>query len=118
MRANISDLWFNKMEEKIYVDLELHILNNKLTKSKENKQSKLVKQMENLIKQKNNEKRDLNQFLRDNKIKIEKAIRVDDMFVRYHYYCKVEAGYKEGYLQFWDSAMKYKLKKRLNKYFT
>lgn len=118
MRANISDELLDMINEKIYVSLEIHVLNKRLISSDEKGTKGFSKHLESVIKEKNSELKKVNDFLRANGIKVGEAERIDDFFIEYYYSCKVDGGFKEGTMRYWESAIKYNLKKRLNKYFT
>lgn len=40
-----------------------------------------------------------------------------DLEIHIPYVQRINGGFKEGYQQFWKSAIKYKLKQRMSKYF-
>jgi hypothetical protein len=113
MRAAISDEWLDMINEKIYLGLEIHVLNKRLISSGNINQ----KQLETVIKMKNNELKQVNSFLNKHKIKVGEVEKLDSMFVQYYYSIKVDGGYKEGYQKYWRDAMKLNLKKRLSKHF-
>jgi hypothetical protein len=114
MRADISDELLDAINERIYLDLEIHVLTAKLNKSDSEGFSNYInKLITNVIKQ----RKELNDYLTSNGVKIYDVQEIDDMFVKYPYSQKINGGYKEGYQQFWKDAIRYKLKKRMNKYF-
>lgn len=117
MRANISTEWLDMIEEKIYVDLELIWLNKRLISSEKNDTKGYTKHLESIIKEKIQARIEVSNFLRRNNIKVGDPIPEDELFVEYHYSCKVDGGFKEGVMKFWKAAIKYKMKKRLGKYF-
>jgi transcriptional accessory protein Tex/SPT6 len=117
MRANISEELLNMIDESIYLQLELHIVDNKINKAEtENNEgfaNHLRKIQLNIIKQ----HKETNDYLRQNGIKIHEVEVLDDMFVRYKYHQKINGGFKEGYNQYWKTAMTFNLNKRMKKYF-
>lgn len=114
MKANISEELLDAINERIYLDLEIHILTGKMEKSEnEGFNNYINKLISNLIKQ----RKEVNDYLISNGIKIHEVEEIDDMFVRYPYVQSVMGGYKEGYQQFWKSAIKLQLKRRMSKYY-
>jgi hypothetical protein len=113
MRANISEELLDAINESIYLDLEVHILTKKMDESNNDGFKRyLDKLINDVIKQ----RKEINNHLKANGIKIFEVEVLDDMFVRYPYSQKVNGGYKEGYQQFWKSAMTYHLNRRMKKY--
>jgi hypothetical protein len=114
MRANISDELLNAINERIYLDLEIHMLTSRMNKSDNEGFKQYVDGLiSNLIKQ----RKQTNDYLNENGIKIYDVREIDDMFVEYPYSQKVNGGYKEGSQRFWKAAVKYQLKQRMGKYF-
>ncbi|QJT70391.1 hypothetical protein [Microcystis phage MaeS] len=124
MRANLSDELFKAIDEKIYIDLEIHILNKKLIKAEEDKKEGFVKHLNQIITRLSQQRRSVNDYLRQNGIKVQEAVNFydiqgqDSIFVDYYYSQKVDGGYKEGTMRYWKDAMKLKLKNRMKDYFT
>lgn len=117
MRANVSEELLNAIDDKIYLDLEINVLNSKLHKAEQAGNKGFAEYLNKLILKVTNERRNQNQFLRDNGVKIYDVIQVDDYFVEYPYSQKIAGGYKEGTMRYWKSAIKFNLKKRMSKYF-
>lgn len=123
MRGNLSDQLFEIMEEKIYVDLELHVLQKRLIKAEEEDKKGFVEHLNKIILKLLQDRKMLNLQLRDNGIKLHEAVDYydieggDSIFVDYYYSQKVNGGYKEGTLRFWKAGIKLKLKKRMKDYF-
>jgi hypothetical protein len=114
MRANISDELLNKINDRIYIDLEIHVLTKKMNESDNEGFTKYLDHLiDNLIK----ERKEVNTFLIKNGVKIYDVREIDDMFIEYPYSQKIDGGYKEGTQRFWKSAVKYHLKQRMSKYF-
>jgi tRNA(Ile)-lysidine synthase TilS/MesJ len=117
MRANISEELMDAIEERIYLDLEIFAFTKRLHKAQQENNSSLATFFDKLISEVIIKRKETNDYLKQNGIKIFDPVNVDEMFVRYHYSQKVNGGYKEGFQQYWKSALKFKLKKRMSKYF-
>lgn len=118
MRANISDDLIKAINEKIYLDLELHILQKKLIEAESQGKTGFAEYLNKLILKVTSERRVNNNYLHKYGVKVREPEELDDMFVRYYYSVQSDlGGYKEGYEQFWKSAMTFNLKKRMSKYF-
>jgi hypothetical protein len=117
MRATISEELLDMIDESIYLQLELHIIDKKITKAEADNNEGFVNHLRkihsNIIKQ----HRKINEHLRQNGIKIHDVEVLDDMFVRYKYHQKINGGFKEGYNQYWKAGIKLKLNKRIKRYF-
>jgi hypothetical protein len=114
MRGNISDELLNGVNERIYLDLEIHMLTNRMNKSNNEGFKQYIDGLiSNLIKQ----RKQVNDYLVQNGIKIYEVKEIDDMFIEYPYSQKISGGYKEGTQRFWKDAVKLQLKRRLGKYF-
>jgi hypothetical protein len=114
MRANISDELLNAINERIYLDLEIHMLTGRMNKSDNEGFKQYVDGLiSNLIKQ----RKQTNDYLNENGIKIYDVREIDDMFIEYPYSQKVNGGYKEGAQRFWKDAIKLQLKRRMASYF-
>ena len=114
LKANIPKELEELIDEKIYLDLEIHILNSQLNKLNQNKDEERIIYFEKRLEKKYQELRKVNNELRKENVKIYKPVS-DDMFVQYDFSIKTaEGGYKEGNFRYWKSAIKYKLNKRLN----
>ena len=114
MKANIPKKLEELIDEKIYIDLEIHILNTRLNRANVNKDKDRIIYFENRLAQKFKERKKVNDQLRKEKVKIFSPVS-DDMFVQYDFSMKTnEGGYKQGNFRYWKSAMIYKLNKRLN----
>lgn len=117
MRANISEELINAIDDKIYIDLQIHVLNKKLIKAEQEGNVGFAKHISNVITEVTQQRKQVNDYLRQNNVKVFDAEEVDDMFVEYKFYQKVEGGYKEGNQRYWKAALKYSLKRRMKKYF-
>jgi hypothetical protein len=114
MRANLSNELLNAIDDRIYLDLEIYALTNKMNKaSDEGFKNYLDKLISDIIKQ----RKQVNDYLIKNGVKIHDVVEIDDMFVEYPYHQKTMGGFKEGTMRYWKSAMKLQLKRRMNKYF-
>ena len=114
MRANISDELLNAINERIYIDLEIHLLTSRMNKSDNEGFNQYVDGLiTSLIKQ----RKQTNDYLKENGVKIYEVREIDDLFIEYPYIQKVNGGYKEGTQRFWKDAVKYQLKQRMSSYF-
>lgn len=107
----------NEIEERIYLDLEIYALTKRLHKAQQEGNTAASKYYDKLVSDVIKKRKETNDNLKQNGIKIFDPVNVDEMFVRYHYSQKVSGGYKEGYQQYWKSALKLQLKRRMSKYF-
>lgn len=115
MKANISSELEKLIDEKIYLDLEIHILTKKLNKTTQDKDEHLMNYFEKRLNAKFKEIKKVNDQLRKENVKIFDPI-IDDIFIQYDFSVKMKSGgYKEGNFRYWKAALKYKLNKRLNK---
>jgi hypothetical protein len=117
MRANISDELLDKIEERIYLDIEIHLYNSKLEKAEKEGNTTLSLFFEQVVKQVTIQRKEVNDFLKRNGIKIYEVVEVNPDFIEYPYSQKVMGGYKEGTMRFWKFAIKLQLKRRMSKYF-
>jgi hypothetical protein len=114
MRANLSNELLNAIDDRIYLDLEIYALTNKMNKAdNEGFKNYLDKLISDIIKH----RKQVNDYLIKNGVKIHDVVEIDDMFVEYPYHQKTMGGFKEGTMRYWKSAMKLQLKRRMNKYF-
>jgi hypothetical protein len=114
MRGNLTDELLNAINERIYLDLEIHYLTSRMNKADNEGFKQYVDGLiSNLIKQ----RKQTNDYLNENGIKIYDVREIDDMFVEYPYSQKVNGGYKEGTQRFWKDAVKLQLKRRMASYF-
>lgn len=119
MRANISDELIKAINEKIYLDLELHILQKKLVEANKQGKTGFAEYLNKIILKVTSQRRANNEYLRKHGVKVGEPEELDDMFVRYYYSVQSDlGGYKEGYEQFWRAAIKMNLRRRMSKYFT
>jgi hypothetical protein len=116
MKARISQELNELINEKILLDLEIHLLTKKKEGIQKSNQHKMLLPLEKMINQKMKELKEANNNLRKQNVKIHEPIS-DGMFVQYNFYVKENGGYKEGQFRYWKSAIKYKLKQRLNPLF-
>jgi hypothetical protein len=123
MRANLPDELFKAIDEKIYIDLEIHIINKKLLEAEEQGKEGFAKHLNQILTKLTQQRRTVNDYLRKNGIKVQEAVNYydvqgeDSIFVDYYYSQKVDGGYKEGTMRYWKSALTLKLKKRMKDYF-
>ena len=89
MKANIPKELEELIDEKIYIDLEIHILNTRLNKSNENKDKDRIIYFENRLDQKFKERKKVNDQLRKEHVKIFSPVS-DDMFVQYDFSIKIK----------------------------
>lgn len=116
MKANISEELENLINEKIYLDLEIHLLTKKMDKARHRNELDSLNRYEQIFNDKFKELKAANDLLRKQNVKVHKPNK-DGEFVQYNFYVKENGGYKEGYFRYWISAIKYKLKQRLDPYF-
>jgi hypothetical protein len=112
-QANIPKELEELIDEKIYIDLEIHILTTRLDKSNQNKDKDRIIYFEKRLDQKFKERKKVNDQLRKENVKIFSPVS-DDMFVQYDISINVNGGYKQGNFRYWKAALIYKLNKRLN----
>ncbi|MGG3987292.1 hypothetical protein [Bacillus smithii] len=117
MRANISDELLNAINERIYLDLEIHVLNRKFAKAEREGKKGFANYIDGLLKDVTKKRKKVNAYLNKNGVKIFDPENVDNMFVQYRYYQRINGGYKEGIQKYWKAALKLGLKKRMSKYF-
>ncbi|MEH7181095.1 hypothetical protein [Neobacillus vireti] len=117
MKARISEELEKLINEKIYLDLEIHLLTRKLEKASQRNLQESIAFYEKIFNEKFKQLKKANDELRKQNVKIHQPIN-DDIFVQYNFYVKENGGgYKEGNFRYWKSAIKYKLKQRLDPYF-
>jgi hypothetical protein len=123
MKANIPDELMEAINEAIYLDLELHIIEKRMMEA-EKKGNKGFAEHLNVLFFKVSSKRKVNkQYLKDNGVKIFDPVDFNDIenekaiFVDYHYSQSINGGYKEGIQRYWKDALRLNLKKRMNGYF-
>ncbi|WP_071394687.1 hypothetical protein [Bacillus tuaregi] len=112
MKANISEELEQLINEKIYLDLEVHILTKRLNEATQ-KTTAQVPFFQERLDLSLKKLKQANQQLRAENVKIFEPIK-DDIFIQYNYYVKVNGGFKEGFMRYWKDAMKYELKKRFH----
>jgi flagellar biosynthesis GTPase FlhF len=117
MRANLSDELMDQIEERIYLDIEIHMFSSKFEKANKEGNQSLATFFERVVKETTNQRKEVNDFLKQNGIKIYDVVEVNPDFVEYPYSQKINGGYKEGTMRFWRAAIKLKLKRRISKYF-
>ena len=114
MKANIPKELEDLIDEKIYIDLEIHILNTRLNKLNQMKDQDRIIYFEKKLDEKFKDRKRVSDQLRKENVKIYSPIS-DDMFVQYDFSIKMKnGGYKQGNFRYWKAAIKYKLNKRLN----
>lgn len=118
LRANISEELMNAINDRIYLDLELHVLNNRLFKAEREGKEGFAEYLNKLILDVSLKRKATNECLRSNGVKIHDVIEDEDAeFVTYPYHQKINGGFKEGEMRYWRSALKLGLKKRMSEYF-
>lgn len=104
MRANLSYELMEAINDKIYLDLMVHIV------EKRNLNDHIYKQIID-------ERKVIADYLKVNGVKIYDVFKdTDGEFVEYPYAVKINGGYKEGTMRYWRSAIKYQLNKHMKKY--
>ncbi|MDR7237323.1 hypothetical protein [Neobacillus drentensis] len=116
MKARISTELEDLINNKIFLDLEIHILTKKMEKARHKNDFNTLTLFEQIFNEKFKELKTANDLLRKQNVKVHKPVE-DGEFVQYNFYVKENSGYKEGYFRYWKSAIKYKLKQRLDPYF-
>lgn len=81
MKANISSELEKLIDEKIYLDLEIHILTKKLNKTTQDKDEHLMNYFEKRLNAKFKEIKKVNDQLRKENVKIFDPI-IDDIFIQ------------------------------------
>lgn len=118
MRANISDELLEAINEAIYLDLELHIIEKRMMDAEKKGNEGFAEHLNVLFFKVSSKRKANKQYLKDNGITVYDPVKVDEFFVEYPYSQKVsDGGYKEGTNRYWRSAMTFNLKKRMNGYF-
>lgn len=118
MRANIPDELMNAINERIYLDLMLHVVNNKLIKAIQEDNQGFQNHLDKIYKEIKIEQMEISKYLKANGVKLYEVKKDSDgEFVEYPYSVKVSGGYKEGALRYWRHAIRFELKKRMSKYF-
>lgn len=115
VRPNIPDELYKQIDEKIYLDLEVHILNKRFIKAEKEGNSGFATYIENLIIQTTNKRKEVNDLLKNEGVKIYDPV-ADDDFVEYKFYQKKSGGIAEGSMRYWKPAMKLNLKNRMSVY--
>jgi hypothetical protein len=116
MKAQISKELEGLINEKIYLDLEFFLLTKKIEKAKHKNELESLSRFEQIFNEKFKELKTTNDLLRKQNVKVNEPVE-DGEFVQYNFYVKENGGYKEGYFRYWKSAIRYKLKQRLDPYF-
>lgn len=105
MKARISDELENAIQEKIMLDLEVHVLERKLNKGAP---------VEDLLVDRRARLKEYNAILRKEQVKVLPPVRRNEIFIDYSFSQKVDGGFKEGVMSFWDIVLKQRTQKRLN----
>lgn len=116
MKARISEELEELINEKVYLDLEIFLLTKKIEKAKHKNELESLSHFEQIFNEKFKELKAANDLLRKQNVNVYKPVE-DGEFVQYNFYVKENGGYKEGYFRYWKSAIKYKLKQRLDPFF-
>lgn len=118
MRANISDELLNAIDERVYLDLDIHILTKRMNDAEKAGNKGFTIHINNLITEVIKQRKSVNDYLLKNNVKIYDVVEDEDKeFVEYPYSVKVEGGYKQGTMRYWRHALRYKLKIRMSNYF-
>lgn len=89
MRAAISDELMNAIDDKIYLDLEIHILNTKLHKAEIDGKKGFAEYLNRVLFSVIAQRREVNMFLRENGVKVHDVIEDPDKeFVSYPLFTK------------------------------
>ncbi|MDX8366603.1 hypothetical protein [Cytobacillus sp. IB215665] len=119
MRASIPEELLDTIVEKIYLDLEIHILEKKHmyaeTQKKDEEHIKFLKQVISSVRKK---RKEIGEVLKGKNVKIYEVVELDDMFVEYTYAQKTNGASKEGTQRFWKAGLKYRLTRRINERLT
>lgn len=114
MRANISEELMDMIHERIMLDLEIQILEKKLSESVSKGYSQYL---DNLILTVGKHRQKVNSELHKQGVKIFDRVEDDDKeFVEYPYHVRVNGGYKQGTMRYWRHAIRMHLNKRMSKY--
>lgn len=105
MKANIPRELEKAINEKIMLDLQIHVLNQKMKKGMK---------LDSLLKDRLNQLREVNSYLRKQGVKVAPPKRRDEIFIDYYFSQYINGGYKEGILSYWDIVLKQRTEKRLN----
>lgn len=117
MRGNLSDELLNTINERIYLDLELNVINSKLIQAEKDGKEGFTNHLHKLYSNVSKQRKEINAYLKENGVKIHEVEVLDDMFVRYKYHQRLHGGFKEGDQMYWKAGMKLELKRRMSKYF-
>lgn len=105
------------IDDKIMLDVEISVLQNMIQKAENEGKDSYKNYLEQILKSSLNKRMELGKYLKKNGIKISEPKRTCDMFIEYYYSININGGYKDGYSRYWDKGIKFRLQKRLNKYF-
>lgn len=105
------------IDDKIMLDVEISVLQNMIQKAENEGKDSYKNYLEQILKSSINKRMELGKYLKENGIKISEPKRTCDMFIEYYYSIHINGGYKDGYSRYWDKGIKFRLQKRLNKYF-
>ncbi|WP_137743418.1 hypothetical protein [Robertmurraya siralis] len=118
MRGFIPNELMNAIYDKIYLDLEVHILNSKLHKAEDKGMKDNAEYLNKLILDVIAQRREVSHYLHKNGVKIQEPIEdTDGEFITYKYSVSINGGYNEGQIRFWRCAIRNNLQERMNKYF-
>ncbi|MDX8359839.1 hypothetical protein [Cytobacillus sp. IB215316] len=119
MRPSISEDLLDIIVEKIYLDLEIHILEKKLIDAgNQRKDEDYVKYMKQVVSSVRKKRKEIGLVLKENNVKVYEVVELDDMFVQYPYAQKTIGASFEGAQRFWKAALKYRLTRRINERLT
>jgi hypothetical protein len=119
MRANISNELINAINDRIYLDLMLHVINNKLVKAIQRDNKGFQNHLDKVYKDVKDQQMQVTKYLKENGVKIYEVVKDSDgEFVSYPYIVKSSTGgFKEGEMRYWRAAIRLELKNRMSKYF-
>ncbi|NPC92888.1 hypothetical protein HOO54_11785 [Bacillus sp. WMMC1349] len=117
MKPMISDQLTKAIHEKIITDLCIHALETKMGKDDSSQNMQLINDFEEKLKKLFLLRKQLNDYLRKEHVKIQDVVVCDDMFVEYPYYIKTEeGGIKQGISRYWKAALKLHMKRKLEEF--
>ncbi|MDX8367135.1 hypothetical protein [Cytobacillus sp. IB215665] len=119
MRASIPEDILDTIVEKIYLDLEIHILEKKYMDAEtQRKDEEHIKFLNTVLSSVRKKRKETGEFLKGKDVKIFDVVELDDMFVEYPYAQKTNGASKEGSQRFWKAGLKYRLTRRINERLT
>ncbi|PKR83546.1 hypothetical protein [Heyndrickxia camelliae] len=113
----ISEEILSSIDEKIMLDVEISVIQNKILKAENENKEGFKQYLEKILKSLLNQRIELVQFHKKNGVKISEPKRVSDMFIEYYYSVKYSGGYRDGYKRYWDKGIQFRLKQKMKGYF-